>query len=158
MGTIGVHSLRLSSICLLKPFKYTWLNTPQKSEEESRIFFLLLKKVNENHNYLDNYNYIHPHQCMITAVGMYNKQSHVICLFKCLSSVKLWIPIGCLLLFVDFIPLCHYHYSCGVMFPIVIELEQLINLYSYCYSSDPSKILLLYSRISTGNISISFMF
>ncbi len=28
---------------------------------------------------------------------------------------------------------CHYHFSCGVDFAILLELEQLVKLYSYPY-------------------------
>ncbi len=33
----------------------------------------------------------------------------------------------------DIVPLCLYHYSCGVDFGILIELEQLLKLYSYSF-------------------------
>lgn len=34
----------------------------------------------------------------------------------------------------NIVPLCCYRYSCGVDFPILTKLEQLLKLYSYHYS------------------------
>ncbi len=51
--------------------------------------------------------------------------SFVVCWFNILSFIIFWV--------IPIIPLRHYHYSCGVDFPALMELGWLLKLYSSNY-------------------------
>ncbi len=85
----------------------------------------------QNDSYNDNQNLSIIAFCLLDI-----RSSSVVCQFKCSSPFKsggFWLAANVFI--IPHVPPSHHHYSCGVDFPILIKLEQLLKRFECSFIS-----------------------